>query len=273
MGTYLDSVLCFKDALTGAGARDALAAASGDSLSIRWFEEGTRVTLLDAWGGNNASKMDVFIHSPLMHDPTSGLRFAHMFNPTQSGADGNPNLYLPPAWKQPLIPTDTLTVEVLGTAADDVTVALSLLYETPSMPGGRFIDAGQVGARTRNLVGIRVSPAPPAATSTWGTAEAINADDDRLKANTDYALLGLTSDLPFTALKITGPDTANLGIPIPGFRGEQITSGWFYDMSKRFQMPLIPVINSNNKGVTNTALADVGGGTAPLVSLLFAELS
>lgn len=273
MGIYLDSILTFKDNLTGGGARDTLAAASGDSLSIRWFEEGTRVTLLDVWGGNNASKMDVFLRSPLMHDNTSGLRFAHMFNPTQSGADGNPNLYLPPAWKQPLVPTDTLVSEVLGTAADDVTVCHSIMYETPTMPGARFLSAEEVSVRTRNLVGIRVSPAPPGATSTWGTSEAISSDDDRLKANTDYALLGLTTDLPFTALKIFGPDTANLGIPIPGYRDESLTAGWFYAMAKRFQMPLIPVINSNNKGVTNTAVADVGGGTAPLISLLFAELS
>lgn len=273
MGIFLDSVLCFKDNLTGGGARDALAAASGDSLSIRWFEEGTQVSLLDVWGGNNASKMDVFIRSPLLHDNTSGIRFAHMFNPTQSGADGNPNLYLPPYWRQPLNPTDTLTVEVLGTAGDDVTVCLSLLYETPRLQGGRFITAEEVRARTRNLVGIRVSPAPPAATSTWGTAEAVNADDDRLKANTDYAWLGLTTDLPFTALKLYGPDTANLGIPVPGYRDENVTSGWFYDLSRRFNLPLVPLINSNNKGVTNVALADVGGGTAPLVSLLFAELA
>lgn len=273
MGVYIDSILTFKDNITGAGARDTLAAASGDSLAVRWFEEGTRVNLLDWWGGNNASKCDVFLRSPLMHDNTSGLRAAYSRNPTGGAANGNPQLFLPPAWKQPLNPTDTLISEVLGTAADDVTVCHAVLYETPTMPGARLISAEQVQARTRNLVGIRVSPSPPGATSTWGTQEAINSDDDRLKANTDYALLGLTSDIAFTALKILGPDTGNLGIPVPGYRDENITSGWFYDLSKRFNMPLVPVFNSNNKGVTNTAVADVGGGTAPLICLLFAELS
>lgn len=273
MGVFLDSVLTFKDNITGGGARDTLAAASGDSLAIRWFEQGTHVTLLDWWAGNNASKCDVFLRSPLMHDNTSGLRAAYSRNPTGGAANGNPQLLLPPAWKQPLVPTDTLISEVLGTAADDVTVCHSLLYQTPTMSGGRFITAEEVDIRTRNLVGIRVSPSPPGATSTWGTSEAINSDDDRLKANTDYALLGLTSDIAFTALKIFGPDTQNLGIPIPGYRNGEVTSGWFYDLSARFHMPLVPVINSNNKGVTNTAVADVGGGTSPLICLLFAELS
>jgi hypothetical protein len=272
MGIYWDSILTFKDSLSGGGSWDTLAAASGDSLSVRWFEEGTRVTLLDWWGGNNASKMDVSLHSPLMHDNQYGIRLSHMFNPTQSGADGNPNLYLPPAWKQPLYPTDTLISQVLGTASDDVTLCHSLIYETPSMPGGRFITADEVQARTVNLLGVRISPAPAASTSTWGTSEAINSDDDRFKANKDYAWLGITTDLPFTALKMYGPDTANLGIPVPGYRDENVTSGWFYTMSKRFNMPLVPVINSNNKGVTNTAAADCGGGTAPLITLLFAEL-
>ena len=272
MGIYVDSVLAFKDNITGGGF-ETLSAASGDSLAIRWFEQGTVVTLIDAWGANNVSKCDFSIRSPLLHDNVRGLRFAHMFNPTQSGADGNPNLYLPADYTQPYHPTDTLIVEVSGTAADDVTFVQEILYETPTMAGGRFISHHELMARRKNIVGIRVSPAPAAATSTWGTAEAINADDDRLKANTDYALMGLTTDLPFTARKVVGPDTANLGVPIPGYRDENVSSGWFFDQSRRLNLPLIPVINSNNKGVTNVSAADVGGGTAPLVSLLFVELS
>lgn len=272
MGRYLDSILTFIDNATGGGARDTLAAASGDSLSLRWFEEGSRVQLYEVWGGNNTSKMDVFIRSPLLHDNVSGMRFSHMFNPTLSGADGNPQLYLAPAWRQVYHPTDTLINEVLATAAADITVCQFVVYDTPTMPGARLITAAEVNARIQNLVGIRVSPAPPAATSTWGTAEAIDSDDNRLKANTEYALLGLLTDLPFTALKITGTDTANFGIPIPGHWDSKITAQWFWEMSTRFNEPFIPVINSNNRGVTTTSLADVGGGTAPLITLQFAEL-
>jgi hypothetical protein len=272
VGTILDSITTFKDNITG-GAFETLAAASGESLAIRWLEAGTQVYLLEAWGGNNTSKMDISIRSPLMHDNVRGLRFAHMFNPTLSGADGNPQLYLAPYWRQEYNPTDTLVVEVNGTAAADVTFTQSLLYRAPGMSGGRFLSAPEVLARTRNLVGIRVSPAAEATTSTYGTAEAINTDDDRLKANTDYALLGLTTDLPFTTLGIFGPDTGNFTIPIPGHWNEQATAGWFYELARRWNEPLIPVINSNNKGVTFTKLADAGGGTAPLISLQFAELA
>jgi len=271
VGVILDDITCFKDAITGTNF-EALAAADGESLSIRWLGSNTKVELLEAWGANNVTKCDFSIRSPLLHDNTRGIRFAHQFNPTLSGADGNPQIYLPPYWTQPYEPTDTLIVEVQGAANDDVTFTQLLCYESPEVQGARLMSAQEVSSRLRNLIGIRTSPVPHATTSTYGVAEAINTDDDRLKANTDYALLGLTTDLPVTTVGVFGPDTANFTIPMPGHWNAQISSGWFYEMARRWNRPLIPVINSNNKSVTFIKAAQVGGGTAPLVSLLFAEL-
>jgi len=269
--SLLDSILAFEDGIAG-GAFEALAAADGDSLGIRDYGEGAQVTLLQAWGANNATKCDFSIRSPLLHDNQRGLRFAHMFNPTQSGADGNPNIYLPPDYTQKYWRTDTLTVEVNGTAADDVAFAQLILYEGASTPQAQMMTYEQVEALRVNTVGIRVSPAPPAATSTYGVAEAINADDDRLKANKRYALLGLTTDLPFTCLALNGPDTANFRIALPGYRNEEVSAGFLMDLAKRTGKACVPIIHSNNRANTFTRLADVGGGTAPLVCLLFAEL-
>lgn len=271
MGVILDDITCFKDNLTG-GAFEALAAASGESLAIRWLGANTKVHLLDAWGGNNASKCDFSIRSPLLHDNTRGIRFAHMFNPTMSGADGNPQIYMAPYFRQQYEPTDTLIVEANGTAADDVTFSQLLKYESPEIQGARLITAEEVEMRNRNLVGIQVSPANAGATSTFGTPESIDTDDNRLKANTDYALVGITTDLPFTTLGIFGPDTANFTISMPGHWDAKVSAGWFYEMSKRWQEPLIPVINSNNKGVTFVKAATAGGGGTPLVDLQFVEL-
>jgi len=268
----IDSIHAFEDGIAG-GAFETLAAADGDSLSIRDYGEGAEVTLLEAWGADNVTKCDFSIRSPLLHDNTRGLAFAHMFNPTQSGADGNPNIYLPPDFTQKYWRTDTLIVEVNGTAADDVAFTQMLYYSGGATPPSQLLSYEEVEALRVNTVGIRVSPAPPAATSTYGTAEAINADDDRLKANKRYAWLGLTTDLPFTTLALNGPDSANFRIPIPGYRDENVTAGWFMDASKRFGRPLVPVIHSNNRANTLVRLADVGGGTAPLIRLLFAELA
>lgn len=272
MGVILDSILSYKDSLTG-GSFEALSVASGDSLSLRWLGAGTQAELLEAWGANNAHLCEFSIRSPLMHDNVRGIRFKNMFNPTLSGADGNPQIYMAPYWRQPYEPTDTLIVECNGTASDDVTFCQLIRYESPSIQGARLLTAEEVEARTVNIVGISVSPVPASTTSTWGASEAIDTDDNRLKANTDYALLGATSDLPCTAVKIFGPDTANFGIPLPCSWDEKVTAGWFYEMAKRWRQPLVPVINSNNKGVTFTAAADVGGGTAPTIALQFAQLS
>lgn len=267
----LDSIHVFEDAITG-GAFETLAAADGDSLAIRDYGEGGQVTLLSAWGADNATKCDFSIRSPLLHDNTRGIRFAHMFNPTQSGADGNPNVYMAADHVERYWRTDTLVVEVNGTAADDVAFTQLLYYEGASTPQAQLLTAAEVEARRSHTIGIRVSPAPPAATSTYGTAEAINADDDRLKANKRYAWLGLTTDLPFTTIALNGPDTANFRIAMPGYRDEDVTSYWFMALSKALGLPLVPVIHANNRANTFTRLADVGGGTAPLVSLLLAEL-
>jgi len=267
----LDSIHVFEDNITG-GAFETLAAADGDSLSIRDYGEGGEVTLISAWGADNVTKCDFSIRSPLLHDNTRGVAFAHMFNPTQSGADGNPNVYLAADMSQKYWRTDTLIVEVNGTAADDVAFTQSLFYAGANTPNAQMISYGELEAQRVNLIGVRVSPAPPAATSTYGTAENINADDDRFKANKRYAWLGLTTDLPFTTIAMTGPDTANFRVAMPGYRDEDVTSDWFRTLARTLNLSCIPVIHSNNRGNTNVRLADVGGGTAPLIRLLFAEL-
>ena len=71
----LDSIHVFEDGIAG-GAFETLAAADGDSLSIRDYGEGGKVTLISAWGANNATKCDFSIRSPLLHDNTRGLAFA-----------------------------------------------------------------------------------------------------------------------------------------------------------------------------------------------------
>jgi hypothetical protein len=272
MGVTIDTITAFKDSLTGS-AFEALAAGSGDSLTLRFLDANADIRLLEAWGGNNATKCDFSIRSPLLHDNNRGIRFAHQFNPTQSGADGNPQLYMGDYEFQKYKPSDTLIVEALGAASDDVTFTQLVWYEGPNVPDARFIGYEECLARAVNLVGIRVSPAAHASTSTYGTAEAISADDDRLKANTNYALIGMTTDLPFTTLTVRGPETGNLRVPIPGSQISRLTASWFLELARRMQRRMVPVFNANNKANILVEVADAGGGTAPLISLKFLELT
>src|SRR5439155_5583533 len=178
---------------------------------------------------------------------------------------------LAPYWKQPYQPTDTLIVEANGTAADRVVFSQLLRYDAPQYSGARLMSALDVENRFNNLVGILVSPTA-AATGDYGANVTLSSSDDRLKANTDYALVGATSDLMFTTCAIVGPDTGNFPISFPGSWQEDIQAGFFYEMARRWNLPLCPIINANNKGATNIKIADAGGAVAPNIVLQLVEL-
>jgi hypothetical protein len=80
----LTSISTFKQSLTGS-AFEALAAVSGDSLSIIAFPDGSRAYVEEIISGNSASKMEVAVFSPRFGDNQYGLRVQHQFNPTLSG--------------------------------------------------------------------------------------------------------------------------------------------------------------------------------------------
>jgi len=271
MGVILDDITAFKNSLTG-GSFEALAAASGESLSLRWLGGSTRCTQLAVWGADSATKCQFSIRSPLLHDNVRGIRYGFMANPTLSATSGKPQFFSSPYWTQDYEPTDTLIIEANGTAADRCVLSQLLKYDSPDIQGARLLGYQEVEARLNNIVGILVAPTA-AATGDFGAAVALNSSDDRLKANTDYALIGATSDLMYTTAVLFGPDTANFNVSWPGSWQEDIQAGWFYELSRNLQMPLIPVINANNKGVTFVKIADAGGAVAPNIVLQLAELS
>jgi hypothetical protein len=59
---------------------------------------------------------------------------------------------------------------------------------------------------------------------------------------------------------------------MPLLTWEQGSGQWFVELADRYALPLIPVINSNNKGNVLLQAADAAGATVPHVTLLLAEL-
>jgi hypothetical protein len=271
MGRCLQVTHTFKQNITGGGAFEALSAGTGDSLSVPNFVIGSQAKILEAWAGNSANACEFDIRSPDFHDNTRGLRLPYQFNPTLSGADGDPQLLLPFYVTQPLYASDTLTVEVNGTNTNNVAFDYLQYYE--NLPGAdqRLIDYNELQARARDNVGIRVS-VTAGASGDYGTARALNADDDRLKANTDYAVLGAGSQLPCGLLAFTAPETSGRRIGLPLHWDTQKSMGWFVDLSQKYNMPLIPVVNSNNKGNVQLQAADAATNVATACIVLLAEL-
>lgn len=266
----LQGILAQKQNITG-GAWEALSPGTGDSFTIANFPNTSRAYILDAWSGNGSSKCQFSIRSPRMHDNVRGIRLAHQFNPTLSGADGDPQILLPSVVRQPLYSSDTLVIEVNGTALDEALLTLLVYYEDLPGADAMLYTWEAIEPRIANIVGILNSPTAGAACD-YGTSVALNASDDRLKADTYYAVLGAVSDLPCHTVGIRGPDTGNYRCSLPMSWDGQKSSGFFVDMAREHRLPLIPVINANNKGATLVDAADVTN-TAPNVTWILAELS
>lgn len=256
----------FKQNITG-GAFEALAAGAGDSLAVPNFAQGSKAYLLEAWGADSANVADFDLRSPSFHDNTRGIRLASNLKP----AAGDPQLLLPYYVRQQLYASDVMTAEVNATATNNVGFDFLAFFE--DLPGAdqRLMSWAEVDARSDDMVGIFVGPTAGAA-GDWGATRAINADDDRLIANTDYAILGATSQLRSLSMAITGPETSGRKITMPLSPDEYVSAGWFVDLSQKYGVPMIPVINSNNKGNITIQVADPNGATAPHVTLILMEL-
>ncbi len=143
------------------------------------------------------------------------------------------------------------------------------------MPGadGRFATWDQIQPRIVDLVTNEVSIAAAATIGDWSAGTPINATNDLLKANTDYAVLGYIAQNSVAAVALQGIDTGNLKAGGPGGPSPLETREWFRRMDMALDTPYIPVINSANKGGTLAFQMDNAAGAANLVDFLLAELS
>lgn len=266
MGVALVGTRAFKQNIVG-GAFEALAAATSDSLQVPAFTQGTRAYILEAWGATSAAAADFDVRSPSLHDNVRGLRFAYQPKP----AAGNVQHFLPGVLRQPLQMTDQLIAEVNGTATNNT--GLNFLSYFEDLPGAeqRLDSWANIEPRVQNMVGIFVNPTAGAA-GDYGANRTLNQDDDRLIANTDYAILGATSQIAAEALSIVGPETSGRRITQPLTVDEEEGGQWFVNLSRKYGLPLIPIVNSNNRGQIILQVADAAGATVPHVTLLMAEL-
>lgn len=268
MGQALQAVTFFKQSLTG-GAFEALAPASGDSATFFNVPQGSGPYLAEIWGVDSANVCEISLTASRFHDQTFGIRLA-----VPSGAalapTTRPSLLSPAGFDQPIYPSDVLSVQANGTAADNVNVTLLLYY--PNLPGidGRYATSQQVKSTMKNLVGVRVSPTSGA--GTYGATVALNSVTNLLHANTDYAVLGFTSQTPCASVVIQGVDTGNLRVGGPVLASPEHDAYLFADLSDKYGTALIPVVNSNNAGAITIAAAHTSAA-AKAIDVILAELS
>ena len=271
MGLCVQVTHTLKQNITGGGAFEAITAATGDSLTIPAFTPGTQAKLLDVWAGTSANAGEFDIRSPNFHDNTRGLRMAIDFNPTLSGADGNPQFLTGQHVLQPLYPSDTLVTEVNGTATNNVGMGFLAYYQ--DLPGCdmQLKRWTEIEGRIVNTLGIRVS-VTAGATGDYGTALNFTSSDDRLIANTQYAILGATSQLPATTLALAGPETSNRFIGLPLHWDARWAADYFVYLSKEHNIPTIPTLSGSNKALWQIKAADAATNIATACTVQLAEL-
>lgn len=246
----------------------ALTMGTGDTLTIRKSE---KPKLLSPWADVQGASGGVLrIRSVLMHDAVQGVRLQVSTNT------------LRPQWPtglfQPLQPQDVLTAELSGSAVGGQieTAVLPVHYDVLPGSEGRFVD--EVALRDR-----AVQPEVVENTLALGTAggysgsEAINAEFDNYKAETDYAIVGGELAVNQAALiALRGPDTANLRVGYPGCATDafaETTPYWFIELTRQYGLAMIPVINAANKAATNLDGAQDQAGADPTQSIIYFQMT
>lgn len=264
-----------KASLTGGTFADTLTANSGDSLAVANFGSGG-ARVLEAWAIDSANVAElqlIFTRPEATHDQSHGFR-SMVTGATLGaiGARGSVNI-LPGKDVINLFKSDSLTAQVSGTASD--VFVLSYLTEYDDLPGASamFLSPGQAEAMHKSTLGIRVDAVASGTAGAYGATRAFNADDDRLHANTWYAILGWSTQIPVTTVSLLGPDWGGQRIGGPAGTLYVNSNTWFLDQSMKWGKSLIPCFNSNNKGNILVQVADDATSTSPKIDFNLYELT
>jgi len=251
---------------TAPGAAGAAAAAvAGDSLTVKNSNASRSVLMAAVWATLQATAGFAQIAFPSAHDTTRGFRCGVPLSSTE--------LLMPMGLTMKPRPQELLSITLAGSATAGDVEQLSALMFYEDLPGisQRLMSAQEVDSKAKRITTVEASIVSAAGPGYSGT-ELINADSDLLKANTDYAVMGITTRSRVHAVWLQGPDTGNVKVGSPGMQRFEIASQFFMLMSRVHGIKSVPVINSGNKASTNIGVhTDENAGTF-VATLHLAEL-
>lgn len=239
---------------------------AGDSLTVRNAALNVDVRLIQMWAKNQVA--GVFrIRSPKLHDNVQGIRVR---NPAALAIE-----MLPWDTFQKLVPQDVLIAEITGSAVGGQFEQGAALIYYADLPGqaARLTTVADIQQRGVNIFTVE-STITPGAAGGYSGSQAINANFDLFKANTDYALLGYRVDTRCTVVGWKGIDTGNLRVGGPGEPNiADVTENWFAWLARWQNKALIPVFSSANKfGIFTDIMQDQAAAVVVLTSF-FVELA
>jgi hypothetical protein len=250
-------------AATAPGAGGAAAAAlTGDSLVIKNSKGPAQIVAL--WASFQADGFLQLI-TPTQHDTTRGFR--------QVVEAANVDNLLPGGVSLEVQPQELMSITIAGSnTAGDVETGCALIHYK-DLPGvnAREIKWAELTRRVECLTTVQMTITGAAAGYTG--AELINAESDLLRANRDYAVLGISTNIPCVALTLTGPDTGYTRTAVPGQASDaDIGRDWFCAQARAFDIPMIPVINSGNKNSTTVGIVQNENNVSPQIAIVLALL-
>lgn len=225
---------------TTPSAGASMSAVAGNSLTIRDTDK--PVWMVAVWQRRQVAGFTRWT-SPLLHDAVVGMQLTGPIGVTVQVR----------AQLQRLHAQDTLIAFGSGSAVAGAIEQSSFLAYYEDLPGvsARLIDVTELNRRGEELYCWSNTLALGTGGGYSG-AELINAEQDQLKANRDYAILGYNVRVAAHCVRWVGSDFGNLGVGGPAGSGSEglLTSKWFESLSELTGLPLIPVFNSANKGLT-----------------------
>lgn len=244
-------------------AGSVAAAVTGDSLTVK--NSLGPAMVLAAWCQLQADGFLQIVRPSNGHDNTRDFRVTVNANSPEN---------IVPELGLDLVPQDVLAITIgeANTAGDIANMSMLIGYDRLRGSEGRYIDWPELKRRAKVFTTVEATIAATGAGGYSGE-ELITAESALLKANTDYALLGITTSVLCCSVTLRGPDTANKRIAVPGNPLRQSENASFFSrLSRQHGMPLIPVINTGNLADTYLGALQDENGADPLVTLHLAKL-
>lgn len=260
----IDTIASFQT--TSGASLAAGVMATGDSASVRAFPSSSKAHIVAAFYDDVTAPAACRVRSAYFHDNVRGLQFTPGVT--------TPFQLLPPRAAQELHPSETLTFE-LSAAASTGKALLALLNYYDQLPGSdaRLHMPGDILGIIKNIKPVYVAVGSGANTAGQWLDLVLTTSESILKADTDYAVLGLVFDQAVAALAIKGSDTGNLRVGVPGGTNHPHGADYFLWLSDQLQKPCVPVINANNAGSTYASIiSSAATGAAGTLQVILAEL-
>lgn len=264
MGAAIDTVMAFSTQAAAATFPTALAAAPGDSLTVRNFQltDYAQVeAILYSAGGNQRVRLT----SPRLHDNVTGLTFEPLEDPAAFLVPQDGNVQLASG--------DTLALAGSIAAAGTITAGLVNYYSNLPGVAARLHTWGDIKGIIKSYKTVEVD-LNAIAVGAW-TDTLFTATENQLHSDSDYAILGYQCATPLCAVGVKGAFTGNLRACGPGPQSTLDITEYYVVMSEANGVPYIPVFNAQDRfacyvsAMNRTAVA----GGAAHVYLILAELS